>query len=261
MRKKSFHVKFDTLIGVFLTALCVTVLFLPGVARAHVKWFAPYDVAKTPVDLHGVLNPTFMGLLVLTLMALWALCALERTATGEELLASVDEVFAPIRGAIDTLIRAGSAAFFVAIWAHGGIILTPELTTSSAAAEWLQAAIAAGLLFRATLPLSALGIVILFAQGVWAYGLFHMMDYPIFLGVAACFVMSGLGWRSFLGARPLDLIRIGAAVTSNSHFGADACFFVILRRDRRIGSGTYPRIIAPKSDALCRFGSSGHAGG
>ena len=46
-----------------------------------------------------------------------------------------------------------------------------------------------------------------------------------------------------------------------AHFGADACFFVILRRDRRIGSGTYPRIIAPESEAWCRSGSSGRAGG
>jgi uncharacterized membrane protein YphA (DoxX/SURF4 family) len=63
------------------------------------------------------------------------------------------------------------------------------------------------------MPLSALGMVALFAQGVWAYGLFHMMDYPIFLGAAVYIAMSGLGRTSLLGVRALDIVRIGAAVT------------------------------------------------
>ena len=148
-----------------------------------------------------------------SLVSLWTLCSLERTAVGATLSASVDEVFVLLRCKIDTLIRSGTAAFFVAIWAHGGIILTPELTTTAPATEWLQLAIAAGLLFRITMPLSALGIAILFAQGLWSYGLFHMMDYPIFLGDAVYLCMSGLGVKSLLGLRPLDLLRIGAAVT------------------------------------------------
>jgi hypothetical protein len=163
--------------------------------------------------LSGVLNPTFIELLVLTLLLLWTLCSLERTVVGGVLLASVDEVFVLLRGKIDTLIRAGTGAFFIAIWAHGGIILTPELTTTVAATEWLQAAIATGLLFRITMPLSALGIVVLFAQGVWSYGVFHMMDYPIFLGTAVYLAMSGLGKTSLFGLRPLDLVRIGAGIT------------------------------------------------
>ena len=146
-------------------------------------------------------------------MLLWILCAVERTAIGAALSASVEEVFVLIRDKIDMLMRAGIGAFFVSIWAHGGVILTPELTTTSAATEWLQLAIAAGLLFRTTMPLSALGMAILFVQGIWSYGLFHMMDYPIFLGAAVYFAMTGFGWTSFLGQRPLDIARIGASVT------------------------------------------------
>jgi hypothetical protein len=178
-----------------------------------VKWFAPYDVAQAPVGLMGVLNPTFIELLICTLLLLWSLCALERTQVGATLLTSVDDVFAHLRGKIDTLIRAGTGAFFVAIWAHGGIILTPELTTNVAATEWVQAVIAACLVLRITLPFAAVGIVLLFAQGMWTYGVFHMMDYPIFLGTAAYLALTGLGRRSFLGLRPLDIARVGAAVT------------------------------------------------
>ena len=210
MKKTVGCIRFGTLLG---AGPGFAALFAPTTAHAHVKWFAPYDVAQQPIGLTVVLNPTFIELLVLTLVLLWTLCSLERTAIGGALLASVDEVFVLLRDKIDTLIRGGTAAFFIAIWSHGGIILTPELTTTSPVTEWLQLAIAAGLLFRITTPLSALGIVVLFAQGIWSYGMFHMMDYPIFLGTAAYLAMTSLGCTSLLGLRPFDVARIGAAVT------------------------------------------------
>jgi hypothetical protein len=210
MKKISLYLKLSTLLG---SLLSLGACLVPTEAQAHVKWFAPYNVAQAPVGLTGVLNPSFIGLLILTLVLLWVFCLLERTAIGVTLLASVDEVFSLLRGKTDTHRRAGTAGFFVAIWAHGGIILTPELYTTSAATEWLQLAIAVGLVFRITMPLSALGMVVLFAQGIWSYGLFHMMDYPIFLGDAVYLAMSGFGMTSLLGLRALDIVRIGASVT------------------------------------------------
>ncbi len=121
MKKLSLSLKLSTLLG---STICLWVCFVPTQARAHVKWFAPYNVAQAPVGLTGVLNPTFIELLILTLALLWTFCTLERTAVGVTLLASVDEVFSLLRGKTDTLIRAGTGGFFVAIWAHGGIILT-----------------------------------------------------------------------------------------------------------------------------------------
>ncbi len=74
-------------------------------------------------------------------------------------------------------------------------------------------AIAIGLVFRVTTPLSALGMVVLFAQGISSYGLFHMMDYPIFLGDAVYLAISSFGLTSLLGFRGVDILRIGASVT------------------------------------------------
>ncbi len=45
------------------------------------------------------------------------------------------------------------------------------------------------MLSRRTLPLSAAGMVILFGIGIRDYGIFHLADYPIFLGVAAYFAL------------------------------------------------------------------------
>jgi hypothetical protein len=210
MKKTSFYLKLSTLLG---SVLFLWVDLKPTEAYAHIKWFAPYNVAQAPVGLTGVFDPAFIGLLIFTLVVLWTLCILERTAIGATLLASVDEVFSQLRDKTDTLIRAVTGGFFVAIWAHGGIILTPELFTTSAATEWLQLAIALGLLFRITTPLSALGMVVLYAQGIWSYGLFHMLDYPIFLGDAVYLAMSGFGLTALGGYRAVDILRIGASVT------------------------------------------------
>jgi hypothetical protein len=210
MKNISLYQKLSTLLG---SVFCLWACLMPTEAHGHVKWFAPYNVAQAPISLTGVLNHTFIELLILTLALLWTFCILERTAIGATLLASVDEVFSLLRDKSDTLLRAGTGGFFVAIWAHGGIILTPELFTTSAATEWLQLAIAMGLVFRITMPLSALGMVVLFAQGIWSYGLFHMMDYPIFLGDAIFLALNGFRMTSFLGVRALDIVRIGASIT------------------------------------------------
>jgi len=43
---------------------------------------------------------------------------------------------------------------------------------------------------RPTLPAAAVGIVVLYGYGVATYGPFHMLDYPIFLGLALYFALS-----------------------------------------------------------------------
>ncbi|MEJ0016132.1 MAG: hypothetical protein WDN25_06130 [Acetobacteraceae bacterium] len=182
-------------------------------AVAHVKWFAPYDVASQPERLGHVVSPLFLELFLLALLTLWVACAVERTWLGRTVQGALDAVFHDLRLRSDTLIRAGVAAFCIAIWVFGGVILTPELKTSVAATGWLQVAIAICTLWSSTVALAGLGVVVLFVQGVWTYGVFHMMDYPIFLGAAAYLMMTGLGLESVLGVRPLTVVRWGAAVT------------------------------------------------
>ncbi len=68
------------------------------------------------------------------------------------------------------------------------------------------------MLSRRTLPLSAAGMAILFGIGVRDYGIFHLADYPIFLGVAAYFALIGLN-KDLFGIRPIDVMRYAAAIT------------------------------------------------
>jgi hypothetical protein len=185
---------------------------LPASASAHVKWFCAYDVAGQPVGLANVLCLDFETLVGLSLLALMAGCLLEGTPLGDAMLRSLDRTTQYVRDNTELMFRAGCGFFFVAIWAFGGIILTPELKTDSTAIGAIQLGIAAGMLSRRTMPLSALGIATLYATAVWQYGTFHLADYPVFLGVAAYVALAGLQ-RDLFGVRALDVVRWTAGVT------------------------------------------------
>jgi hypothetical protein len=192
-------------------ALMVNVAFASA-ASAHVKWFCAYNVAGQPRGLENVLCPDFEFLVGLSVLALMAGCLLEGTNVGLAMIRAIDRVTVYVRDNMETMYRAGTAFFFIAIWGVGGILLTPELKTSSNWVAAIQLGIAAGMLSRRTMPLSALGIVSLFVIADWEYGSFHLADYPIFLGVAVFLALTGLQ-RDFFGIRALDLVRWTAGVT------------------------------------------------
>ncbi len=195
----------------FLFACLLDIVFVAP-ASAHVKWFCAYDVAGQPDGLDNVLCPDFEMLIGLSLAALMTGALLEGTPIGSAMLRALDSATRLVRENLEYIFRAGCAFFFIAIWGAGGILLTPELKTDSAWIGVLQLGIAAGMLSRKTMPLSALGIFVLFDVGIWNYGPFHLADYPIFLGVAAYIALTG-GQTDFFGIRPLDVLRWAAGIT------------------------------------------------
>jgi len=206
LRKKSFS---------YLPALVASVpvsVALTDQASAHVKWFCAYDVAGQPRGLENVLCLDFEWLVALALACLMFGCLAEGTPLGQALLNSLDRVTSRIRTDTELLVRATVGFFFVSLWGLGGIILTPELKTDVAWIPWFQLALAACLIWRKTMPLTGLGIVFLFSFATAQYGVFHLADYPVFLGVASYLILRGLDVNPF-GIRPLDIVRWTAAVT------------------------------------------------
>lgn len=188
-------------------------LALPAAAEAHVKWFAPYDIGALPKPVTEIVpTAAFLALTTVAVLAFLGACHVERTRLGDAVVRALDAVSAGLRCRSEDMIRAGTAAFMVSLFAMGGVIITPELRTEAGWVPWLQAAIALGMFWRPTLPLSALGIAALWVYGAAQYSLFHMMDYPIFLGLAAYLAMSASRDPAVL-ARRLPVARCGAAVT------------------------------------------------
>jgi hypothetical protein len=181
-------------------------------ASAHVKWFCAYDVAGQPEGLENVMCPDFEFLIGLSVLALMSGALLEGSAVGVAMQRSLDRATRFVRDNIETIFRAACAFFFISVWAVGGILLTPELKISSTLVGAIQLGIAAGMVSRRSLPLSALGIAVLYAIAIWNYGLFHLADYPVLLGVAVYLALTGLQ-RDLFGLRPLDVLRITASIT------------------------------------------------
>jgi hypothetical protein len=196
----------------FLLAFTATFLDTAS-ADAHIKWFCGYDVAGQPRGLARVFCTQFGQLVGLAVLLLLIACALERTFLGEALLNALDRVTRWLRVNTEVVVRVVCAFFFTALWEMDGVLLTPELKTTLPFVPWLQLAIAASLMFRRTLPFSALGIVILYALAEWNYGAFHLMDYPIFLGVACYLALLGLNIELPGGWRPVDVLRWAAGIT------------------------------------------------
>ena len=199
-------------IGPSLALVPITALLSTAPASAHVKWFCAYDVAGQPRGLEQVLCPDFEWLTALALVCLMMGCLAEGTPVGTALMNALDRVTTRIRTDTELLVRCTLGFFLVSLWGMGGVILTPELKTDVNWIPWLQLAMAGCLIWRRTMPVTGLGIVFLFSYATAQYGVFHLADYPVFLGVAAYLVLNGLNLSSF-GIRSLDLVRYTAAVT------------------------------------------------
>jgi p-aminobenzoyl-glutamate transporter AbgT len=79
-------------------------------------------------------NLWFWAGISLVIVFFLATRVVERSALGETILARLDRVTDPLWKRLDDFVRVVIAAFFVAIFAVGGVYLTPDLKTP---AEWV----------------------------------------------------------------------------------------------------------------------------
>lgn len=217
-QKDSYYARFTGFLTVNARTIASTgtfalaTLLSSNSAQAHVKWFASFDVAAEPTPLYEVLTPVFWVSVVFAGFVIVLCGLLERHPVGRFVHATLDHLVQPLAERMDDVMRAGSAAFFIALWVMGGVYLTPELKTNLEWVPWLQAAIALCLFFRSTMPLSALGIFVLWGMALSQYGLFHMLDYPIFLATAVYFALYACK-EPFLHGLRFGVVRWGAAIT------------------------------------------------
>jgi hypothetical protein len=198
-----------------LAVLCV----LPAVATAHVKWFVDYDLSSPPRPALAVVSSHYFVLFCLALVPLmFAVALADRYLTRRQCLLhrAASRATRQLSPYFPTVMRAGVAAFFSAVFVYGclgnAMILTPELHTHSAWICWVQLAIALAALSRRTARYAGVGIAALYAYAIAAYGLFHMLDYPIFLGVAAYLIVDSLYAERGREAAE-SIVRIAAGVT------------------------------------------------
>lgn len=181
--------------------------------HAHVKWFAPYIVGAPPAPIGDTLSDIwFWTAIVLVLVFFVATRAIERRELGDTMLAGLDRVTDPLWRRLDDFIRVVIGAFFVAIFAVGGVYLTPDLQTPAEWVSWLQLLIAFGVFSRKTMPLSAVGIILLWVLALRDYDFFHLLDYlALGVAVASYLVLAASNnekWRK----HRFEVLRWGVAI-------------------------------------------------
>jgi hypothetical protein len=158
------------------TALSILATATP--AQAHVKWFAPYIVGAPPQPISATLtNAWFWTGIALVLLFFLVTRAVEKSGMGENILQGMDRITAPLWNRLDEFVRVVIAAFFVAIFAVGGVYLTPDLKTPAEWVSWTQLVIAGLIFSRKTQPLAAVGIIGLWLLALRDYDIFHLLDY------------------------------------------------------------------------------------
>jgi hypothetical protein len=193
--------------------IAVALAFLATPAHAHVKWFAPYIVGAPPQPIAATAsNVWFWTGIALVLVFFLATRAVEKSPVGETILQGLDRVTDPLWQRLDTFVRVVIGAFFVAIFAVGGVYLTPDLKTPAEWVSWAQLVIAALIFSRRTQPLAAVGIIGLWLLALRDYDIFHLLDYlALGVGVAGYLVLeasSNAEWRK----HRFEVLRWGVAI-------------------------------------------------
>lgn len=218
--------------------------------QAHLKWFDAYDVGTAPRPISETLTDPWVWFGFAIALALFlAGAAVERTRVGCAVLATMNRWSKPLWQRADGFMHAMIASYFVAIFAIGGLYLTPDLETQHAWIPWMQLLIAAGLAARITSPLSAAGILALWVLALRDYDFFHMTDYlPIVLGLAAYFVLGffrNRDWRNYRFAA----LRLGLALTviwsSLEKFAFPSSFYPLLEKHSAVLLGMPPHVYVP----------------
>jgi hypothetical protein len=137
---------------------------------------------------------------------------IEQQRVGERVLAGIDKVSAPLWNRLDDFVRCVIGAFFVAIFAVGGVYLTPDLQTPAEWVSWLQLLIAFGIFSRRTMPFSAAGIIVLWVLALRDYDFFHLLDYlALGVAVAAYLVLAASNNENWRKHR-FEVLRWGVAI-------------------------------------------------
>ena len=157
--------------------------------EAHVKWFFPYDVMAPPMPIGEVLDGAFVRLFLATVAGVYVFFLVDRYTLRKGVLAALDEKLKRFDNVAVYIMRVSAGIFFLTLflwWALGmgqSFYLTPELKTTAVYVPWLHLLMGLAVISARTTPITGVGVFLLWFAAARNYGIFHMLDYPIFLGI------------------------------------------------------------------------------
>jgi hypothetical protein len=174
-------------------------------AHAHVKWFSPYDLDKPPLPINQILTQEYLYFYIGSAIFIYCFFWFDRFFYKHEILRDVIYQYVISQEQALVLLRVSVLIFFTSAAVFGlynqPFLLTPELKTDLAFVPWLQLVIALFALHRYTLPLIGMGIIVLYVIATSLYGIFHTLDYFVFLGVGYFFLASRKDGETWIKSR------------------------------------------------------------
>lgn len=155
----------------------------------HVKWFHDYSFTDRPENFNEVLTPLVVTLVLVGAIAVISLVFIDRFLAMSTTYGKISEWFEERRIHGPLAMRVGAGMTLLLSW-QADALLVPDLPVEHAWIGWLQFAIAITLIFPRLMAVAGAGILFLWILGVGQYGLFHMLDYLLFVGVAVYFIAS-----------------------------------------------------------------------
>jgi hypothetical protein len=209
----------------FVSCLAISMFPMATTASAKDRWFAICNVSDDPLPIEKLFTTTFFLCAALFLTLFYFACAIEQTAFGNAFSRLLDRCTEPLRRYREPLLRAVSAVSFAMLWTDIGPILTQvsqhfgdwrdsirELNLNAIWMPVIQLLIPFYQIARATLPAAGAAILVLCGYGAVTCGPFHMLDYPVFVGLAVFFLLSVIQTTRVLAFR-FDVLRWSVALS------------------------------------------------
>ena len=228
--------------------LAISLIWFSSPVFAHIKWFAPFDTSEAPRDLGDVLSPHFAILYGISILFIYGFFWIDRYFYRDRYLSHKIDHWVIQKVHSHVIVRGATCIFFVSLFLYAQLadqhfLLTPELQTDLSIVPWIQLFSGLFLLYRPTVPLAGIGTLALFSIGVWGYGIHHMLDYMMFLGLAVYFLLNN---RHGQRAVTTKYVILFASVGLTLLWGATAKWaypqwtFFLLERDPALLMGMEP---------------------
>ena len=191
-------------VGLKCSLFAAILVLFSATVQAHVKWFVEFDVAEPPMPIGEVIDKTFVYMFIVSVIGCYLFFLADRFVYEGGYLAEFDKKLKLFDNLANYIMRGAAGIFFLSLflwWALGwgeSFFVTPELKTQAAFVPWVHLIMAFCLVSRYTTPLTGIGIFVLWILSSFQYGLFHTLDYMIFLGIAYYLTISGINSKGWL---------------------------------------------------------------
>ncbi|WP_431285029.1 hypothetical protein ACQW02_09510 [Humitalea sp. 24SJ18S-53] len=170
-----------------------------GEASAHIKWFSSYDLNNIPnPPTIFANNPAWIWGMVVSTFIIVVCVGIDRFGISQSSIARRFSFTQISELNTDHLLRLSTGIWLVFVsQLPDPVFLTPETYSGNSATQNLQLILAAFCLSRHVCWVAGLGVAFLWFLACEKFGIFHILDYPIFLGISVYLISISISdWRN-----------------------------------------------------------------